>query len=85
MHARDATADKGMNRKHNRRGSRAKTPYRRKMQRLLDEFAARRLLLHLNERYLALALREARRIPGSLEEFPGGYTDIEAFYEYTTN
>jgi magnesium-protoporphyrin IX monomethyl ester (oxidative) cyclase len=49
------------------------------VQRVLDELVERRLLLHLDGRYLALALREVRRIPDSLAEFPGGYTDIQAW------
>ncbi|MGB8508914.1 MAG: RiPP maturation radical SAM C-methyltransferase [Pyrinomonadaceae bacterium] len=49
------------------------------VQRALDELVERKLLLHLDGRYLGLALREVRRIPDSLEEFPGGYTDIRAW------
>jgi magnesium-protoporphyrin IX monomethyl ester (oxidative) cyclase len=49
------------------------------VQRVLDELVERKLLLHLDGRYLGLALREVRRIPDSLAEFPGGYTDIQAW------
>ncbi|HEX8145178.1 MAG TPA: RiPP maturation radical SAM C-methyltransferase [Pyrinomonadaceae bacterium] len=55
------------------------------VQRVLDELEERKLLLHLNGRYLALALREVRRIPDTLEEFPGGYTDIEAWQAHYAN
>lgn len=49
------------------------------VQRALDELEESKLLLHLNGKYLGLALREIHRIPDSLEEFPGGYTDIRAW------
>jgi magnesium-protoporphyrin IX monomethyl ester (oxidative) cyclase len=49
------------------------------VQRVLDELVERKLLLHLDGRYLALALREVQRIPDSLAEFPGGYTDVQAW------
>jgi magnesium-protoporphyrin IX monomethyl ester (oxidative) cyclase len=45
----------------------------------LDELQRRRILLGLNGRYMRLALREVSRIPDSLEEFPGGYTDVPAW------
>jgi hypothetical protein len=49
------------------------------LQRVLDELEDRKLVLHLNGRYLSLASRELGRIPDSLAEFPGGYTDVPAW------
>jgi magnesium-protoporphyrin IX monomethyl ester (oxidative) cyclase len=50
-----------------------------KVQNALDELQERKILLRLNDRYMRLALREVSRIPDSLEEFPGGYTDVPAW------
>ncbi len=56
-----------------------------KVQNVLDELQKRRILLGLNDRYMRLALREVSRIPDSLEEFPGGYTDVPAWQsEFST-
>ena len=50
---------------------------------ILAELEQRNLLLHHNGRYLALAMRQIRRIPDSREDFPGGTTDVEAWYAET--
>ena len=42
----------------------------------------RRLLLHRKGRLLALALTQVERIPDSLEEFPAGYVDQEAWQRH---
>ncbi|MET0405986.1 MAG: RiPP maturation radical SAM C-methyltransferase [Cystobacter sp.] len=46
----------------------------------LEALIRRRVLLHQNGRYLALALREVSRIPDTDQEFPGGYTDTDAWH-----
>lgn len=46
---------------------------------VVEDLAARRLLLHHQGKLLALALAEVRRIPDSLEEFPAGYIDQDAW------
>ena len=56
-----------------------------KVQNALDELQKRRILLGLNDRYMRLALREVSRIPDSLEEFPGGYTDVPAWQSEFSN
>lgn len=56
-----------------------------KVQNVLDELRKRRILLGLNDRYMRLALREVSRIPDSLEEFPGGYTDVPAWQNEFSN
>ena len=47
---------------------------------ILADLEHRRLVLNQQDRYLALALRRISRIPDSAAEFPGGTTDIAAWY-----
>jgi hypothetical protein len=46
------------------------------------ELVDRRLLLHRKGKLLALALTQVERIPDSLEEFPAGYVDQEAWQRH---
>jgi ribosomal peptide maturation radical SAM protein 1 len=55
-------------------------PNETELRSVLTELEHRKLLLHHNGRYLALAMRQIRRIPDKREEFPGGFTDVEAWY-----
>jgi magnesium-protoporphyrin IX monomethyl ester (oxidative) cyclase len=54
-------------------------PSPEEVQEILDDLDRRRLLLRLNGKLLALALREVRRIPDTLEEFPAGHLDVLAW------
>lgn len=47
----------------------------------IDDLVARKLLLVLDGRAFALALRDVHEIPDSDEDFPGGYTDLRAWRE----
>jgi magnesium-protoporphyrin IX monomethyl ester (oxidative) cyclase len=47
---------------------------------VLTELEQLNLLLHHGGKYLSLAMRQMKRIPDTSEEFPGGYTDLEAWY-----
>lgn len=51
---------------------------------ILDHLERENLLLKRADRYLSLAMRQVERIPDKPEEFPGGYTDIKAWYEAST-
>ena len=55
------------------------------VQDVLAELSARRLVLGLNGKFMRLALREVSDIPDSLEEFPGGYTDVPAWQNAMLN
>lgn len=46
---------------------------------VVEDLAARRLLLHRKGKLLSLALSQVHRIPDSMEEFPAGYVDQEAW------
>ena len=50
---------------------------------VLEALVRDNLILHIGDRYLALAMNQVARIPDKPEEFPGGYTDINAWYEAT--
>ncbi|EAU62452.1 RiPP maturation radical SAM C-methyltransferase [Stigmatella aurantiaca] len=54
------------------------------VQAILDDLVKRKLLLRQGERFIALALREISRIPDSDEDFPGGYTDVDAWRQALT-
>lgn len=47
---------------------------------VLADLERRQLVLHARDRYLALATRDVQRIPDSADEFPGGTTDVDAWY-----
>lgn len=47
---------------------------------ILADLEQRQLVLHHHGRYLALAMRQISRIPDSAAEFPGGTTDVAAWY-----
>lgn len=47
---------------------------------ILADLEQRQLVLHQSGRYLALAMRQVSRIPDTAAEFPGGTTDISAWY-----
>lgn len=47
----------------------------------LDALVRRKVMLHTSGKYLSLALREVRRIPDASHEFPGGFTNIEAWQQ----
>jgi len=49
------------------------------VQETLNELESHRLLLNLDGKFIGLALREVRAIPDSLEDFPGGYVDLESW------
>jgi magnesium-protoporphyrin IX monomethyl ester (oxidative) cyclase len=46
----------------------------------LENLERRQLVLHQGERYLALTMRQVTRIPDTPAEFPGGTTDVAAWY-----
>jgi ribosomal peptide maturation radical SAM protein 1 len=46
---------------------------------ILDDLVKHKLLLRQGDRFIALALREVSRIPDSDDDFPGGYTDVDAW------
>jgi ribosomal peptide maturation radical SAM protein 1 len=52
-----------------------------RVQKVAEALVARKLLLALGGRYFTLVLSEMGRIPDSLEEFPGGYTDVSGWRE----
>ncbi|KFE64367.1 RiPP maturation radical SAM C-methyltransferase [Hyalangium minutum] len=51
------------------------------VQAILDDLVKCKLLLRQRERFVALALHEVSRIPDSDEDFPGGYTDVDAWHQ----
>lgn len=55
-------------------------PSERDILAVLDDLEQRQLLLHHGERYLALTMRQVTRIPDTPAEFPGGTTNVAAWY-----
>jgi hypothetical protein len=49
------------------------------LQSTLNDLVERRLMLHLDGKFLSLALNDVRTIPDTLEDFPGGYTDVQTW------
>lgn len=56
-------------------------PSKQELLSIIQQLEEQKLLLNINGKYLALAMRQVTHIPDSPEEFPGGFTDLDAWYD----